>query len=274
MKELLSVIIVAAILVQWYVVPTPAVAATDIKNDDTLATNLYAYYKLDEASGTREDIHSTFDLTDNNTVASATGIINSGADFEAANSEYFSQTSANPSGAGDWSFSFWAKVESDPGTYALFSHYQNTGNQRSLVVNYTNNAGTKQLQAITSANGSTAVSGTINQTLTAGTWYYLSFLYDASAGTMEIYVNGSSIGTISSLRTSLHNSTDPFRIGAIGDGGGVTSYFDGIIDEFGIWSKLLTSAEVTELYNAGAGLPYEAAGGGAAPQRQAEFFMQ
>jgi hypothetical protein len=32
--------------------------------------------------------------------------------------------------------------------------------------------------------------------------------------------------------------------------------FDGMIDEIGVWSRALTSGEVTQLYNSGAGLQY------------------
>jgi len=35
--------------------------------------------------------------------------------------------------------------------------------------------------------------------------------------------------------------------------------FDGLLDEVGIWDKALTSTEVSDLYNSGNGLPYEAA---------------
>ena len=38
--------------------------------------------------------------------------------------------------------------------------------------------------------------------------------------------------------------------------GGAPFYVDGIIDEVGIWARSLSDAEVTQLYNAGAGLTY------------------
>ena len=49
------------------------------------------------------------------------------------------------------------------------------------------------------------------------------------------------------------------------DNNGVESYFNGTIDEFGIWNRSLTGAEIVALYNGGAGIPYEALGGGTAP---------
>ena len=38
--------------------------------------------------------------------------------------------------------------------------------------------------------------------------------------------------------------------------GGASQYFAGTIDEVGIWSRALTSTEVTSLYNGGAGFQY------------------
>src|SRR3990167_10705009 len=58
----------------------------------TLTDGLVSYWTLDEASGVRYDsvVASANDLTDNNTVASATGKFNDAASFLAANSESLS----------------------------------------------------------------------------------------------------------------------------------------------------------------------------------------
>jgi len=56
--------------------------------------------------------------------------------------------------------------------------------------------------------------------------------------------------------TSIQDSAGNFTLGAIYSGGTPEGFFDGMIDEVGVWSRLLTSDEVTTLYNAGAGLSY------------------
>jgi hypothetical protein len=33
--------------------------------------------------------------------------------------------------------------------------------------------------------------------------------------------------------------------------------FDGALDEFGVWQRALTAAEIAALYNSGSGLPFE-----------------
>lgn len=61
------------------------------------------------------------------------------------------------------------------------------------------------------------------------------------------------------LGAHLHLST--FTIGGAFEG--ANRHMNGDIDEIGIWSRIITSGEVTSLYNSGAGLAYPFTGGGA-----------
>jgi len=85
--------------------------------------------------------------------------------------------------------------------------------------------------------------------------FHVVCAYDLSARDAEIYVNGSSVASTPSSggsMASVFNSSAPFQLGAISGG----NYIDGLIDETGVWSRLLTAEEVTQLYNGGAGLAY------------------
>ena len=184
------------------------------------------------------------------------------ADFEAGNSEELSITDASQTGldiTGDLSTSCWVKVESDPsGTHIIAGKSKDDSDDRSWYLAYVENSG-KKIRFLTNNTGAPAGNaiGDISQTLTAGTWYHICSVYDASAGSCVIYVNGSSIGTIGSLKTSLYNGDAPFQLGATTGGSGTSAgFFDGLIDQFGIWSKTLTGTEVTALYNSGLGIEY------------------
>ena len=59
----------------------------------TLGNGLVAFWKLNEQSGTRAAAFSSNDLTDNNTVTFAAGILGNAAVFTSANSEYLSRAS-------------------------------------------------------------------------------------------------------------------------------------------------------------------------------------
>lgn len=245
---------------------------SDVKNHSTLPTNLVSYWELEEASGTRVDSHGSNDLTDNNTVTQGTGKIGYGADFERANSEYLNKSdNVSLSITGDMSLSLWVKIESQvsAGTveYNLCSKYLPSTN-RSWGFAYIHNGGTYALQVITSSTGSTIKYGNITQTLTPGSWHHIVYLYDASASSIEIYVDGSSIGTIGSLTSSLYDGTAAFELGA--QNGSYT--LDGVLDEVGLWSKKLSGSEISDLYNSGSGIPYEAAAGGAVIGNNPIFF--
>ena len=223
-----------------------------------LIDNLISYWKLDEASGTREDAHSTNDLTDNNTVLAAAGIINDGADFESANTESLSITDAAQSGlaiTGDLSISLWTKLESalgaDEGRQFISKAVAGQRSYSFLLESFGGNF----------IDFSVSDDGTANSTAqktwepSAGVFYHVAVTYDASAGEVKFYIDGSQLSTtVTGMPTSIFDSTTAFYIGVFGTGTG--SPFDGIIDEVGIWNKVLTDAEVTELYNGGAGLAY------------------
>jgi hypothetical protein len=89
-------------------------------------------------------------------------------------------------------------------------------------------------------------------------WQHLVFTYDGSStvGGIKIYLNGSEVSTnpiTNGTYLRMTNTTSPFRIGAGGVPPG-TGFFDGLVDEIGLRSTVLTPAEVTELYNSGNGL--------------------
>lgn len=242
--------------------------AIDIKNDATLATNLDAYWTLDEASGTRSDSHTGgYDLTDTNTVGSATGLLNNGADFEASNEEYFSNSSFDVTG--DFSISAWVNFES----FTTHNTIATKGDQYKLGF-YTNPSGNFALQyKETSGSASALITDTAYST---GTWYHAVVTVDVSQGYsgITVYIDGSSVATTQTgdAATSIDTGTKDFLVGARHNGAAKQLYCDGVIDELGIWSKVLTSGEVTDLYNSGTPLPYEAAGGSAQNSNFLAFF--
>ena len=76
------------------------------------------------------------------------------------------------------------------------------------------------------------------------TWYMFTTTYDGNS--MKLYMNGvlvSSQPTTGSLQTS----GQPLFFGR--RDGGIQGYFDGKIDDIGIWNRALTPQEVAALYN-------------------------
>lgn len=240
-----------------------------------LTDNLVAYWKLDETSGTRSDSHGTNHLTDNNTVGSATGKINNGADFEDTNNEYLSIVDASQSGLdpvqdGSMSFSWWMQPESHPTNAYIFNKLTSqAGPYRIILVG---NSGSEYILFGWHNAANTGVNRrqTANDIAPIGEMHHWVVTMDFSQGAagLKMYKDGTL------LTTSVTNDDggeaagngEKFTIGCANADGSPTAFFDGIIDEVGIWNgKILSQAEVTSLYNGGAGLAYENFGGAAGP---------
>lgn len=237
----------------------------------TLTTSLVSYWKLDESSNgtgavTRNDSKATNHLTDNNTTPSATGKVSLGADFTPANSEYLSIADASQSGldiTGDMSIAGWVNVDTfdlPDGKYNFVSKWNGTTDHSAYRFGLNDNAGTKQLEFSNKSSADGTPTGVTharrNWSLSLDTWYHVAAVYTAAAGEVQFYVDGTALGAaIGSMNTSQVNSDVAFNMGrhAAGD-----SLMDGLLDEFGIWSKALTSTEVADLYNSGNGNTYSA----------------
>jgi len=226
-----------------------------------LTDSIVSYWKLNESSDgsgavTRNDSWSTNHLTDNNTTPSGTGILGNCVDIELSNNEYLSiADNTSLSITGNISISCWVKLESAPSNdnRAFVSKWNPTGNDRSYMFSYLDSGGTKYLQFNQSYNGTAEQTFVKAQTLNTGSWYFLVVTFNVSTGVCTFYVDGSSIGTDTQSALAIYNSNAAFVIGRMRTSDNTYQY-DGLIDEVGLWSKVLTSTEVTELWNGGAGL--------------------
>lgn len=238
MKKLLSAILsVTLVLGTFFLDVKQTHAATP--------TDYVSCWDLDETSGTRMDANTTNsnDLTDTNTVLYATGIQGKAADFESTNSEYLTITDANQVGL-DFStaatFSYWVKFESDTDAVVIDKTAAGTNSYWIL-----HQGGTGNYNGLSnSAETYLAVLYTLNN----ATWYHIVWTYNA--GTAEMFVNGVSQGTASN-GTSLTNTTAPFTLGRVNKY--TSNYFDGLMDIVEVYNRVLTGAEITDLYNSGSG---------------------
>ncbi|MFF5081580.1 LamG-like jellyroll fold domain-containing protein [Actinoplanes sp. NPDC000266] len=101
-------------------------------------------------------------------------------------------------------------------------------------------------QFITSQYDSTApgaVASTSTSTPSAGTWTHLAGVYDASAQTMRLYVNGSLQDTDTGARPFA--SSGGTTVGAGRWNGTVTDFWPGQVDDVQLYQKALTGSEVT-----------------------------
>ena len=233
-----------------------------------LADNLISYWKLDESSGDAADSVASNTLV-NVLVTYIAAKINNGALYNSAG-DGLSIADASQAGldiTGDISVSFWIKHTTLPPTDGSADQYYI--DKRKIVTNgqytfgYTGNylaTGKRNLYcAIRDASNNLTrfiTTDAANVTLSTVAFNHVVFAVTAATPAIAIYVDGSSIGTQTdgTAATAIGNNDGPFTVGyAISPG---TVELDGLIDEIGIWSRVLTSGEVSELYNSGAGNQY------------------
>lgn len=114
--------------------------------------------------------------------------------------------------------------------------------------------------SVTGNKYSTIISNT--NVIQNNTWYDIVIVYQNSIG--QIYLNSLPINTNLSwtaqggsilsttqieAQCNFAQNSNSSKIGLRYTGGAPGNYFDGIIDEFGIWNRALTQQEITLLYN-------------------------
>lgn len=220
-----------------------------------LTDSLVSYWKLDESSGNPADSVGTNTLTNENTVSFSAQLINNGGDFGSTNTtKAFSRSdSLGLSYTSNFSYSAWFKLDTAPSSAfenILYIKDSSASGFYSRVF-YGDSAGTKTLYAQRLTNAAV----TSSTTITTGTWHHFVYTFDGT--TMLLYYDGSLLinGGTQSGSVSTSGNAAVFAIGREripGDGG----FWKGKVDEVGVWSRALTSGEVTSLYNGGAGLAY------------------
>lgn len=221
--------------------------------DANLATGLVSWWDLDEASGTRADKHGTNHLTDNATVMSAEGnglaTENAGI-FDTTGSQYLSTATQVLPINGTFTVSFWAKhndVNGGPNTYYYPFRSKASGTDQHGIFLEGSYSGWNRLYNRAGYGTYTQLDDNQNK------WVLYVYEYNHSTTTTRSMAIGS-------LAASGVWSAD-----SVADLGAQTDYFSVmhtssgatlLVDEFAIWSRVLTADEITELYNAGRGKYY------------------
>ncbi|HEU5313486.1 MAG TPA: LamG domain-containing protein [Candidatus Udaeobacter sp.] len=243
--------------------PTPRPTPTPTPTPNGLLTNLYAYYKLDEASGNALDASGAgLNLPNHsNPIGTASGLINGARNWTSGGSAYFyeSDTSKFSPGASHFSFSIWvnlANTTQSGGDTGLLTKSA-TGGQREYILYYDSN---HKFHFWVSRDGTNTTSVIWATSPSANTWYNVTGGWDGT--NVWISVNAGARVT-APFSGPLHQDTVGFQIGyELGSG----APFAGKLDEFGFWvGRDLTAGEVSQLYNGGAGLPFSSFGRGPTP---------
>ncbi len=230
----------------WNTTRTEAEIKANMYKEISTHTNLKAYYKMSDGSGTT----LTDNSGNNNTGTLTNGPIwkMSGAfagprqalDFERTKlqSVNFGTPSAFQNlGNGSYTIEAWVK-SSYTGRQAIFG-------------NWSNSYGATVLEIYSSGQLRTYVNSTgYNSTkvVTDGKWHHVVAVRDINAGIVKMYVDGNLIFNQSGCGTT--GFTGPagirYALGANLDGSGYELYFEGNMDEVRIWNTARTELQIRE----------------------------
>lgn len=220
---------------------------------DTLSNNLVSYWKFDEFSGDASDSKGSNTLTNNNSTTYVAGKINNGANIVATNNNNFSIADASQSGldlSGDFTISLWVKLSSAPATDSVFDFVSKfASSDGAYILSYRDGAGIKKirLNLYDSNVPGINIPADWDVTLANGIWYNIAITYTAASDTAELWLNGSSQGMQPiNLTGAINNSTGAFKVGT-----GPFATMDGVVDELGIWNRVLTVTEINQVYQRG-----------------------
>ena len=203
----------------------------------SLLTGLLAFYNLSDltdASGNGNN------LTNSGGVTFSTGKIGNAASYFAG-SHLLLENFSGLNGLSSWAATFWVKVSSEIGGFGSHIWIGNPLNEGSIVLalNIDENPTNNLLRASQLSYG--------GFDFTYDQWHFWAVSCDS--GSVSFYKDAQLISTLQGSAAAL---SGPLSI-SVGQDLRWGDQPPGSADAFGIWSRALTSAEVTELYNAGTG---------------------
>lgn len=211
--------------------------------------NLVSLWRLNNDAN---DSVGANNLTNNNSVTFSTDRVEGShsADFESSSSQSLSIADASHVGldiTGSMSIVMRVKPESQGSDRVLMGKYNQSDNQRSYVLQLT--GATNIPGGILSSNGqaggtSIAVGAT---GIGTGSWTHLAMVYNGTD--IRLYINGS-LDSNGSNNPKTHsggifNGSATFRLGAVFNT--AVEFYDGLMDEVAIFSRALSSTEVSDI---------------------------
>ena len=247
MKKLL---IFSAFLFFVFGIASPVFAAKQFQVDTggTLTTNLKAYYKLEDVN---DFYDNAYNLTNTNTATFAAGKINNAVNLVRASTQYLSIANNLGIDGGAISISGWFKIAALPSDPPfVFATQSNATSKVRYQLDYIYSGGIYTMRAIRLPVGGTIKLATYNVTLSTSTWYNFTLWYDGT--NLKLFEGATERATVAAADNGVTAAPNIFTLGVDSDIS-VGTYHDGLEDEVGVWSKALSSTELTDLNNSGSG---------------------
>ena len=153
-------------------------------------------------------------------------------------------------GSGDWTMEVWVN-QSVSGNDVVLGKFDFGGLSQDVSYSIRTTSTTYYAQyGSGSGSGPTLFANSTSYVGTLNTWYQLVYVFtNVASNTIETFVNGVSIGTVSHSLASILNTTTGLYIGSYNNGE-YPQWFDGRIGITRLYNKSLTASEVLQNFNA------------------------
>jgi hypothetical protein len=162
-----------------------------------------------------------------------------------------------------WTVSFWMKFDTAPGVGGstwLVEQYDGAGNEGWGVVARGQNNPDDWAIFYHSGAGTEVVGSATPANINTGQWYHVVAGYDATRQKLFIAIDGDYAEGDATNQITTAGTVD-FAVGGWFASG--SNFCDGVIDEVALWSRALSSSDITKLYAGGTGVFYAAFDDGA-----------
>ena len=214
-----------------------------------MLTGLVSYYKFD-SSNSNDSVSSNNGTDTSITYSSGNGKISVGAGFNGSTSKINLQSPSAFDDLQEFTFSCWINPTNFSKEVMPFS-------KLNKFLRLRNGADSGKMDAAV-VYSTTNASVTTTAVLTGAAWNHVVLTYSVSGDRkIHMYVNGTecsySTANTASVGTITTEASNNLYLGSYD--GSLFMYL-GAMDEVGIWSRALTSTEITSLYASGSGLQY------------------
>lgn len=215
-----------------------------------LADNLVAYWSLEANSN--DSVGSNNGTDTSITYSSGNGKVGNGAGFNGTTSKILIANLMSGQQP-DFTVAAWVK-SSQTGAFMVILQQRDAGSVDGQFIFGLNANQLYILTYSTTGGGSYGYQDELSDgsSYADGNWHHVAFVSNGLNGTF--YKDGASDGTATALKNATYNASISGSIGWERRDAG--SGFNGSLDEVSLWTRSLSGAEITQLYNGGAGLAY------------------
>jgi hypothetical protein len=215
----------------------------------TLWNSVYAVYN---AENNANDALNTYNATAVGGLTYGVGKVGTAFQFNGTNATITTNNNMAFMFNNAFTFSFWIKPTNFSVNSPIIHNFPNAGGegQRGFQLVLETNA---RLRFRYIRPGNLSGNFSSDSAILANQWSHVVFTFDLVTGAYQFYTNGTVVKSSNYLvgTSILYPTNTTLNYGQIGS----TSY-NGGLDGFNIWNRVLTQTEVTELYNSGNGKQY------------------